>query len=125
MAISSLAGLFGSGAMPSTNPYDLITGKVPGVADSLMPPSFYETKLTSYQNSGLQKLKDYIDLGVKDKNITSEIGLELIGKLGAIESLFKLGNKEAIGPDPVFALVGGNSESFRYLPQGSLLNGLF
>lgn len=106
---------------PSTNVNDLITGEVGGVtAAALTPPAAPE--LTQNQSSGLQSLRDFIS---SNENISSDKSAQLMAQLDAIESLMQLANDESIGRDPVFALVGGNSDSFGGLPAGSLVNGLF
>ncbi len=116
------ASLIGPAArQPSTDVNDLITGDVGGVAAAALSPAS-PPELTASQSSGLQGLRDFIS---SNDNISSEESAELIAQLDAIESLMRLTNGESVGRDPVFALVGSNSDSLGGLPAGSLVNGLF
>lgn len=105
---------------PTTSSYDLITGDVGGVTTSALTPYSPNPTLSPLQDDALKTLSAYINDSVVDEDIAADLQAQLV----YIQSLMDMGNQESAGPDPVYALLAGNPESFKGMPTGSVVSTL-
>lgn len=119
--INQLGSLIGKVKPVQPNVYDLVTGNnrqdvatasLRGLLQGKQP-----TNLTDTQQTTLSKLETYI----KD-NVSKEAVPKLLASLNALRGLLELNSTPKTQLDPIFSLLGGNSDLTNSLKVGSLLD---